>query len=242
MTFSVGDYVASNKDPNGFGHITEARIDGDGIARYAVGWSDGSRTHSETDDQLRLMPGPVLVADVELARTLAVFEDDGRNVAAADAVDRVAAYWRATGFQPDMDAGRAGAERVRNDDPRLFDFFLNLASEHDTQAPAVEPRFPKGTPEYDAYAAELRTELEKFANGEVTADQQANGKPTVTVTVDADEMPELLDALHHASEYARRTGTAHELRSQNPDTRRYAWARVANALGLAIRTVQETPR
>lgn len=30
----------------------------------------------------------------------------------------------------------------------------------------MEPTYPQGTPEYDAYAAELRTELGKFARGE----------------------------------------------------------------------------
>lgn len=30
----------------------------------------------------------------------------------------------------------------------------------------IEPKYPKGTPEYDAYAAELAVELAKFAAGE----------------------------------------------------------------------------
>lgn len=32
--------------------------------------------------------------------------------------------------------------------------------------PDLEPRYPKGTPEYAAYAAQLRAELAKFANHE----------------------------------------------------------------------------
>ena len=32
--------------------------------------------------------------------------------------------------------------------------------------PTAGPRFPAGTPEYEAYLAELRTELTKFAAGE----------------------------------------------------------------------------
>lgn len=38
----------------------------------------------------------------------------------------------------------------------------------DWQCPApLEPQYPKGTPEYDAYARELRGELDKFAHGEI---------------------------------------------------------------------------
>ncbi|HEU4423686.1 MAG TPA: hypothetical protein VFR67_14240 [Pilimelia sp.] len=38
----------------------------------------------------------------------------------------------------------------------------------------VEPQFPIGTPEYDAYAAELRGELRKWANGEPPYPYQAS--------------------------------------------------------------------
>jgi hypothetical protein len=42
-----------------------------------------------------------------------------------------------------------------------------LSGASDTlDALALTPEFPEGTPEYDAYATELRTELDKFAHGE----------------------------------------------------------------------------
>lgn len=40
---------------------------------------------------------------------------------------------------------------------------------HVTPTP-LQPRFPAGTPEYAAYAAELRAELAKFANREAPYD------------------------------------------------------------------------
>jgi hypothetical protein len=44
--------------------------------------------------------------------------------------------------------------------------------EHDMPSPYTNPpRFPEGTPEYDAYATELRAELDKFKNGEAPYDQ-----------------------------------------------------------------------
>lgn len=33
--------------------------------------------------------------------------------------------------------------------------------------PLLAPKYPEGTPEYDAYANELRGELDKFAHGEI---------------------------------------------------------------------------
>lgn len=38
------------------------------------------------------------------------------------------------------------------------------------------PRYPEGTPEYDAYAAELREELRKWANHEPPYDGDRNSR------------------------------------------------------------------
>jgi len=56
-----------------------------------------------------------------------------------------------------------------------------------------EPRYPVGTPEYDAYVAELRTELDKFARGEdpypyAPADRGPHREPNLT-DVSAPEDP-----------------------------------------------------
>lgn len=40
-------------------------------------------------------------------------------------------------------------------------------------ASTLEPRFPKGTPEYEAYATELREELRKWSNHEPPYDSEA---------------------------------------------------------------------
>lgn len=83
-TFNVGAYVASAADRSAFGHVAKVRVDGDGITRYAVRWNNGSFTHSETADQLRAVPDDGRVHDPEFARTLAVYEEEGRKLAAVD--------------------------------------------------------------------------------------------------------------------------------------------------------------
>lgn len=40
-----------------------------------------------------------------------------------------------------------------------------------------QPRFPEGTPEYDAYQAKLKAELEKFTAGEAPYDRPIQGYP-----------------------------------------------------------------
>lgn len=57
--------------------------------------------------------------------------------------------------------------------PKITDYALHLVSEQQRrEAEArpdpsdLKPRFPEGTPEYEAYAAQLRAELAKFAAGE----------------------------------------------------------------------------
>jgi hypothetical protein len=64
---------------------------------------------------------------------------------------------RVEGVEPDFDAD-ADADAAAEPD-----------ADGDLIAPADytdPPRYPKGTPEYDAYAAELRVELDKFTHGE----------------------------------------------------------------------------
>lgn len=88
-----------------------------------------------------------------------------------DAKGRVIGGWTATGDAVDTileDGQHKVAFPVTAHDGQehtaIFDY--------DEQVPlafgygAIAPRFPKGTPEYDAYAAELRAELAKFAAGE----------------------------------------------------------------------------
>ncbi len=67
--------------------------------------------------------------------------------------------------------------------PKVSDFALNLIGEQQRREERgvtiprppedelIQPRFPEGTPEYAAYAAELRAELRKFANHEPPYDQ-----------------------------------------------------------------------
>ncbi len=65
---------------------------------------------------------------------------------------------------------RGGAEPEPGSDPRLD-------AKLDATFGPLGPRYPAGTPEYTAYATELRTELAEFAAGEAPYEYAPSATP-----------------------------------------------------------------
>lgn len=88
-----------------------------------------------------------------------------------------------------------------------------------------------------AKAAEEAPRIEP--DGGEPATDTPPGKATIKLTVDPSDLPELIAALNAAREHTRRMQVECPLRSQDPETRRYAWARVGTAL---LDATEETTR
>lgn len=142
-------YLGSNLRHSAGGTFKEARAAADRFERDAA-HDEALREHDRRTVEAdlegvsadALTPAPFAVRDADHAEALT--EADERS-----------GGWG----QPDGMLGRTEARHALNRElGRAFD---TLAA-----TPAEAPRFPEGTPEYDAYRAELRVELSKFAKGE----------------------------------------------------------------------------
>lgn len=63
------------------------------------------------------------------------------------------------------------------------------------------------------------------------------GSMTTVIEVPGDAAPELAEILQHAGVQARKQQDRCKLRSEDPETRRYHWAKVANALEQAANQI-----